>query len=101
LISEFIEDLKVQFIFACATSNQIMSGEERSMSVISFVSYGLIKKIRFKFQDIEELLDGRNEVKLDDFLNLMILASCGGERTKLGLNNFTKLMKHLGIKQVV
>ena len=30
---------------------------------------------------------------------MMILASCGGIRNKLGLGNFTNLMNHMGLKQ--
>jgi hypothetical protein len=27
-------------------------------------------------------------IKFDDFVSLLVLASCGGERTKLGIGNF-------------
>lgn len=47
LIAEFSEDLRTQFIFACATSDQIMTGDERYLSVASFLEFGLNKKIRF------------------------------------------------------
>lgn len=101
LIAEFSEDLKTQFIFACATSDQIMTGDERTLSVASFLEFGLNKKIRFNEELLVEVLDGKNVVGFEEFMNLLILASCGGERTKLGVNNFTKLMSHMGIKQVV
>ena len=39
-------------------------------------------------------------INFDDFVNLLVLASCGGERTKLGIGNFTNLMKHMDIKQM-
>lgn len=39
-------------------------------------------------------------IKFDDFVSLLVLASCGGERTKLGIGNFKQLMEHMGIKQV-
>ena len=66
----------------------------------SFLEFGLNKKVRFNEQLLIEVLDGKNVVGFEEFLNLLILASCGGERTKLGVNNFTKLMSHMGIKQV-
>jgi|LauGreDrversion4_2_1035121.scaffolds.fasta_scaffold51325_2 hypothetical protein len=75
-----------------------MAGEERSLSVPSFLEFGLNKKIRFNELHLAEVLDGKNQVGFEEFMNLMVLASCGGERTKLGLNNFTKLMSHMGIK---
>jgi len=45
-----------------------------------------------------EILEGRQQINFNDFLSLLVLASCGGERTKLGINNFTKLMMHMGVK---
>ena len=98
LIAEFSEDLKTQFMFACATSDQIMAGDEKTLSVPSFLEFGLNKKIRFNEIHLVEVLDGKNQVGFEEFMNLLVLASCGGERTKLGLNNFTKLMSHMGIK---
>lgn len=47
---------------------------------------------------MQEVLEGKDLVGFDEFMNLLILASCGGERTKLGVNNFTKLMSHMSIK---
>jgi len=46
------------------------------------------------------VLEGKTKVGFEEFVSLLILASCGGELTKLGLNNFTKLMMHMGVKQV-
>ena len=77
-----------------------MMGDERTLTVPSFVEFGLSKKIRFKEEQITEVLEGRLQINFQDFISLLILASCGGERTKLGLNNFTKLMMHMGVKQV-
>lgn len=47
------------------------------------------------------VMEEETSVNFEVFVNLMILASCGGERTKLGVNNFTKLMNHMGVKQVI
>ena len=33
-------------------------------------------------------------------MSLLVIASCGGERTKLGVGNFKNLMKHMGIRQI-
>jgi hypothetical protein len=48
LISNYIEDIKVQFVFACATSDKLQTDDEQSLPVESFVEYGLSKKIRFQ-----------------------------------------------------
>jgi hypothetical protein len=77
-----------------------MSGVERTLSVASFIEFGLNKKIRFKVEQIAEVLEGKSQMGFDEFVSLLVLASCGGEPTKLGLNNFSKLMMHMGIKQV-
>jgi hypothetical protein len=49
-------------------------------------------------QDILEILKENTTINFNDFVNLLVLASCGGERTKLGVGNFSNLMKHMGIK---
>jgi hypothetical protein len=92
LINTYIDGIKVQFVYACATSSQIQMDAEQQLSVDAFVQYGLQKKIRFNDSDIEEVMDGRKFVKFDDFLTLLVLASCGGVITKVGIGNFKNLM---------
>jgi|LauGreDrversion4_2_1035121.scaffolds.fasta_scaffold447471_1 hypothetical protein len=46
-------------------------------------------------------MGSESNVDEDKFIRLLILASCAGERAKLGANNFKLLMDHMGIKQLV
>ena len=65
----------------------------------AFIKFGLEKKIRLSEVDIKSVLNG-TMIRVDDFVSLLVLASCGGERTKLGVGNFKNLMKHMGIRQI-
>jgi len=38
-------------------------------------------------------------IDFDQFRRLLILACCGGDKTKLGASNFRKLMQHMGIRE--
>ena len=58
----------------------------------AFINYGLEKKIRFNADDIDEILQDNKVIKFDHFVSLLVLASCGGVRTKLGVGNFKNLM---------
>lgn len=39
----------------------------------------------------------KDDIKPISFVKLLILASCGGDRTKIGISNFKKLMSHMDI----
>ena len=47
-----------------------------------------------------EILRGESahdNITFKSFIKLLILASCGGDRTKIGISNFKKLMQHMDI----
>ena len=68
------------------------------MTVDEFIEYGLEKKIKFDRNHIDNLIGQELLIKEDMFVRLLILASCAGERIKLGVNNFRLLMQHMAIK---
>ncbi len=68
------------------------------MTVDEFIEYGLEKKIKFDRVHIDNLMGLEVKIKLEMFVRLLILASCAGERIKLGVNNFRLLMEHMGVK---
>jgi hypothetical protein len=68
------------------------------MTVDEFIEYGLEKKIKFDRNHIDNLIGQEPLIKEDMFVRLLILASCAGERIKLGVNNFRLLMQHMAIK---
>ena len=56
-----------------------------------FLKYAVEKKIRFKQNEIHAILSGDSEpdnISLQSFIKLLILASCAGDRTKIGIRNF-------------
>jgi hypothetical protein len=58
------------------------------------------KKIKVNRELIIDICRGESDIeaiKFKSFVKLQILACCGGDRTKLGIRNFKKLMKHMGI----
>lgn len=99
LISEFTEDLQVQFAFAVATCGSIK--EDQSLSIEQFVEFMLTKKVRFNSDDINSIMGTKSTVKNDEFIDLLVLASCGGLHNKLGTGNFMALMQHMGVSQKV
>jgi hypothetical protein len=44
-------------------------------------------------------MGNNHQVNFERFLDLLILASCGGLHTKLGSANFVALMEHMGVSQ--
>ena len=81
---------------ASATAGSILD-IEKYFAVSEFIAYALDKKVRFDPEQVNEVLEGISNVDYPVFVNLMVLASCGGVESKLGVNNFSKLMEHLGI----
>ena len=59
----------------------------------------LTKKVRFKREDIDLVLGTRTTIKNEEFIDLLVLASCGGLHNKLGTGNFMALMSHMGVRQ--
>ena len=60
----------------------------------------LEKKIKVSRDKIREICAGDSDIeaiKFKSFIKLQILASCGGDKGKLGVRNFKKLMDHMGI----
>lgn len=47
-----------------------------------------------------EICHGESDIeaiKFETFIKLLVLASCAGDRSKLGQKNFLKLLKHIRI----
>ena len=58
------------------------------------------KKIKFKQHHVIDILrdeSAHDNITFKSFVKLLILASCGGDRTKIGISNFRKLMAHMDI----
>jgi hypothetical protein len=82
------------FAFACATAGGLR--DDNKIPIENFLSYALEKKVRYNLEHIKILVP--NEiVDFETYVLMLILASCAGELTKLGVNNFRKLMQHLQI----
>ena len=70
------------------------------MHIDEFLKYMLSKKIKVARDKIIDICEGESDVeaiRFVSFAKLQILASCGGDKTKLGSRNFKKLMKHMDI----
>lgn len=68
----------------------------------TFEKYGKHKKVLYKQSHIVEILSNESDlgdISLQSFNKLLILACCGGDRTKIGVSNFKKLMKHMDIER--
>lgn len=78
----------------------IDSDGSKPLSLKDFFKFATDKKIKFKQHNVIEILRGESEqsnIKFISFVKLLILASCGGDRTKIGISNFKKLMNHMDI----
>lgn len=97
LIGEYLNDIKLNFAFACASTGKIIE-DEKCLTVQEFIEYGLEKKIKFNRNHIDNVIGQETVIREETFVRLLILASCAGERIKLGANNFRLLMEHMAIK---
>ena len=101
MISDYWDDIRTEWLKGCNMSKEAEKDDGvKPLSMQNFLKYAVSKKIKFKQNHIKEIL--RNESALDDislksFVKLLILASCGGDRTKIGISNFKKLMNHMDI----
>lgn len=60
----------------------------------------LEKKIKVRRDHIIDICEGDSDpeaIRFISFIKLQILASCGGDKAKLGARNFKKLMKHMEV----
>ena len=103
MVSDYWEGIKVEWLKGCAMSKEDKDdGSVKPLNMRDFLKYAVSKKIKFKQPHIVEIL--KNESENDDisqksFIKLLVLASCGGDRTKIGISNFKKLMKHMDINK--
>ena len=105
MISDYWNGITIEFNKGCAVN---IDGDYRSSNGTSplglreFLKYAEAKKIKFKQRHIVEILKDESEnhnISQKSFIKLMVLASCGGHRTKIGISNFKKLMNHMNISK--
>lgn len=101
MIADYMGGLRTNFKFATAVSQSAMDASGgKQLTLKEFLKYATDKKIKFKQHHVVEILRGESEhnnILVQSFVKLLILASCGGDRTKIGLSNFKKLMSHMDI----
>lgn len=101
MISDYWEGIKVEWLKGCAMSKEEEKPDGvKPLNLRDFLKYAVSKKIKFKQHHIVDILrnDSENhDMSLKSFIKLLVLASCGGDRTKIGISNFKKLMNHMDI----
>lgn len=101
MIQDYKDGLRTNFAFAQAISQSAINADgEKPLSLKDFLKYAVDKKIKFKQHQIIEILrdeSPQSNISYKSFVKLLILASCGGDRTKIGISNFKKLMHHMDI----
>jgi len=76
------------------------AGNVSCIRLSDFLKYASGRKIKFKEHQVTEILRNeasKNEIGIASFIKLLILASCGGDRSKIAAKNFQKLMDHMDI----
>lgn len=74
--------------------------ESKPLTLKDFLKYAVEKKVKYKQHNVVEILrdeSSHTNITFASFVKLLILASCGGDRTKIGISNFKKLMNHMDI----
>ena len=101
MLNDYKGGIRTNFAFAQAMSQAAIDADgTKPLSLKDFFKFATDKKIKFKQHHVIEILRGESEhhnVKFISFVKLLILASCGGDRTKIGISNFKKLMHHMDI----
>ena len=103
LMKDYLQGLQLQFQYACVQAPRIIQDAdsgERCITIDDFISFMMVKKIKVARNLIHEICEGDSDVeaiRFISFVKLQILASCGGDKSKLGSRNFKKLMKHMDI----
>jgi len=99
LIADFVQDMQTNYSFARAMSKGETLGDgQKVLGLKDFLKYATEKKIKFKQHHVVEILRNdslHSNISFQSFIKLLILASCGGDRTKIGVSNFKKLMNHM------
>ena len=73
---------------------------ETCISLSQFMQYMNRKRIKVNEKLVSDICEGDTDVEAIRFVSLVklqLLASCNGEKTKLSVKNFRKLMKHMDI----
>lgn len=102
MIQEYQDGIRTNYAYLQAlTQPEGQTNEGPYMVAIKdFTKYSTEKKIKLKQHHVVEILrdeSDQSNIQLISFIKLLILASCGGDRTKIGISNFKKLMKHMDI----
>lgn len=103
LVKEYNKGLYLHFTYAVSLAPKVIKDAdtgERCISIDDFVKYMLEKKIKVRRDHIVDICEGDSDIeaiRFISFIKLQILASCGGDKSKLGARNFKKLMKHMEV----
>jgi len=101
MLTDYYDGIRTNYAFAQAMSQSgIDATQQKALSLKDFLKYAVDKKIKFKQHHVIDILrheSEHNNIKYISFVKLLILASCGGDRTKIGISNFKKLMHHMDI----
>ena len=103
MISDYWGGITIEFNKGKAMSkDEANANGYKPLGLREFLKYAVTKKIKFKQHHIVDILRDESEhhdVSQKSFIKLMVLASCGGDRTKIGISNFKKLMNHMDISK--
>ena len=103
LIKEYNKGLFLHFTYAVSMAPKVIKDEEtgeRCISIDDLLKYMLSKKSKVRRDQTVEICEGDSDIeaiRFISFIKLHILASCGGDKSKLGARNFKKLMKHMEV----
>lgn len=101
MIQDFRQSIRMNYAFAQANKiGELSADAQKPLSLRDFKAYAKMKKIKLKEHQIVAILEGESthdNISFKSFIKLLILASCGGDRTKIGISNFKKLMNHMDI----
>lgn len=97
-----MEGLCTEFAYAQAMSSKTVNHKgQKPLTLKGMLVYGTkIKFIHLKQHNCIEILRNEskhNNITFPSFIKLLILASCGGDRSKIGIKNFKRLMNHMDI----
>ena len=101
MISDYLQGIRTEWLKGCAMGKEPEKDDGvKPLNLRDFLKYAVTKKIKFKQHHIIDILRNDSEhddISLKSFIKLLVLASCGGDRTKIGISNFKKLMTHMDI----
>ena len=103
LVKDYELSLRLQFESACLTARKPSTDAktgEKCISIDDFIKFMFSKKIKVQRDLIVDICFGDSDIeaiRYISFVKLHMVASCMGDKTKLGAPNFIKLMKHMNM----